>query len=156
GLLAAWAVAMWMPRSARRILGWAIAIALVGGLAWWSNLWQKFSNQGNAWLDTFMAQIAVLRSAMLPSTWTSRGIQNALQSQPRDAIFYLYVTVAHAIFLSWLGIVVVGRYLQPAYGRAASRSGRPVGVSGSRTLAAVTHNILFYLSRPVRMLVLKD
>ena len=36
GLLAAWAVAMWMPRSARRVLGWTVAIALVGGLWWWA------------------------------------------------------------------------------------------------------------------------
>lgn len=156
GLLAAWAVALWMPRSARRILGWAVALALVGGLWWWSRLWGPVSGGGSEWLDRFLGQLSVLRNAMLPSTWASRTVTHAMQGQPGDAAVYLYVTAAHAVFLSWLAVGVVGLRFQSAYARARTMSAQKYSSRGGRLLESVTGVLFFFLPPPMRLLVAKD
>jgi len=157
GLLAAWAVARWMPRSARRVLAAGIAAALVGGLTWWVELWGLWSRtEASDWLDAFMNQLSVLRSALLPPTWPAHAINYARTLHPDDASFYLYVTIAHAMLFSWIAVAVVGRSLQPAFARVRSMGGERLGTFGAPVSDWITR-VLFFHTRPqVRMLILKD
>lgn len=158
GLLAAWAVAMWMPRSARRVLGWAVAIALLSGLWWWSRLWSPMTGDraNTEWLDRFLGQLSVLRNAVLPSTWASRTITFAMQNQPADAARYLFVTIANAIFLSWLALLVVGGRFHAAFARSRTLSSRRMTANGRGRIDALCGVLFFHLSAPMRLLVAKD
>ncbi len=155
GLLAAWAAAMWMPRSARRFMIIVAAIVLIGGLLWWARIWGASSSDPDRWLDRFLGELQLLRGAFLPSTWVTKAIRNALYGQPRVAARYLFITAAHAAFLGWLAIVVVARFLQTAYARASSAPTTAIRYGGP--LTAWMTNVLFcYLPRQIRGLVLKD
>lgn len=155
GLLGAWAAAMWMPRSARRLLVVLAGATILGALAWWANVWGQSTADPDRWLDRFLSELHILRSALLPSTWVGNVITQALRGYLGSAGFYLYVTAAHALFLSWLTVGVVARFLQPAFGRAHAASARTVRFGGRLTRTAT--NVFFcYLPRSMRDLVLKD
>lgn len=157
GLLAAWAVAMWMPRSARRVLGFSAAVVLAAGAIWWAQLWARpAEGDGSAWLNDFLSHLALLRSAAFPSTWASKAISLALQYQPQASVFYLYVTLAHALFLSWLAIGIVSGRLQTAYARARSGIGRAAGASRVGVSRFLTNVVFFYQPPQVRTLIHKD
>ncbi|MEE8169954.1 MAG: hypothetical protein V3T70_05345 [Phycisphaerae bacterium] len=157
GLLAAWAVAMWLPRSARRVVVLSGLAVVALAAFWWARLWDQTTvADGTVWLDHFVGQLAVMRAALLPSTWASEAIKFALQRRPNDAAFYLYVTAAHGLFFSWLAVGIVSRRLQPAFGRASSRSGRRPSASVGRFTRLLTDVLFVHLPRPVRLLVHKD
>lgn len=155
GLLAAWAAAMWMPRSARRIMMIFAAGLLFGGLLWWARVWGASSSDPDRWLDRFLGELQLLRGAFLPSTWVTKAIRNALYGQPSVAARYLFITAAHAAFLGWLSIRIVARYLQPAYASASSAPTTSIRYGGPVT-AWLTNVIFCYLPRQIRGLVLKD
>jgi len=155
GLLAAWAAAMWMPRSARRVLILVAAVLLVGGLLWWARIWGTSSADPDRWLDRFLGELQLLRGALLPSSWVTKAIKNALDGQPRIAARYLFITAAHAAFLGWLAIHIVAKYLQTAYARASSAPTAAIRYGGPLT-AALTNILFCYLPRQIRGLVLKD
>lgn len=155
GLFAAWAAAMWAPRSARRVLIGISAVLLIGGLAWWTRLWSSASGDADHWLGRFLGELEYLRGALLPSTWVTRCIRHALYQQPGEAALYLFITAAHAAFLSWLSIGLVARFVQPAYGRAQSASSKQTRFGG-RTTARLTDILFCYLPKQMRTLVLKD
>ena len=61
---------------------------------------------------------------MLPSAWVSLGVEHALQYRINEALGYLAVTIANALFLSMLAVLFVADRLPVAFDRAASlRSG---------------------------------
>jgi len=157
GLLAAGAVATWMPRSPRRAVGLA-ALGVVGVTVWWwFSLWRATAHtDGSVWLDQFLAQLALLRGALWPSTWASESIRFALQRQPYSATFYLYVIGANALFLSWLAIRAVARNLPRAFARASSRTGRRPGPVGRGATSLLTNAVFFYLPKSERLLIRKD
>jgi len=155
GLLAAWAGAMWIPRSARRVYLLATAMALVGALAWWGRLWSHTGRDAEHWLTRFLSELAYLRSALLPSTWVTNAISRSLHARPAEAAFYLFVTAAHAAFLAWLAVGIVARWVQPAFGRAQSAPGRPLRGGGALT-RWLTEALFRYLPAPQRCLILKD
>jgi len=156
GLVAAWMAAMWLPRSARRIMIAIAGVVLLGSLVWWARVWGGMSlNDPDRWLDRFLNELHIMRGALLPSTWVTKAIRNVRVGQPRQAMFYLFVTAAHAAFFSWLAIVVVARFLQTAYGRAGSAPASVIGFGEPLTRWAT--NIFFcYLPKQMRGLVLKD
>lgn len=157
GLMAAWAVAMYFPRSPKRVLATAGAAAIGAAIYWWAPLWNEVSSGGGAeWLNRFLGQLSLLRAALLPSTWASESIRYALQRQPTTAIFYLYIIAANALFLSWLAIGVVARRLPQAYARASSRSGKQPGRLMARFTTGLTDFVFFYLPRDERLLIRKD
>src|SRR5262249_44378926 len=98
GLLAAWMAAMWLPRSARRIVIIFSSAVLVGSFFWWARVWGISATEHERWLDRFLSELHLLRNKLLPSSWVTAAISNALYRQPRTAAFYLYVIIAHAVF----------------------------------------------------------
>ncbi len=155
GMLAAWAVAMWLPRSAKRMMFWGAGATLVGVTLWWGHLWVSRSGTAADWLRGFMAEIEVLKAAGLPSTWVTHAVTFAIEGRPADAAFYLAVTLATALFFSWAAINLVGRYLVTAFGRAHAAPLRATAVGGP-TARWLTALLFFYRPAKVRALILKD
>jgi ABC-2 type transport system permease protein len=156
GLVAAWAAAMWMPRSVRRLLMLVAGTLIVVLLVWWSRLWDGLSaREPDRWLDRFLSELHVMRGALLPSTWVTKAIRNVRVGDPHQALFYLYVTVAHAAFLSWAAILLVARYLPAAFGRAGAAPAAVIRF-GEPFTRRLTDVLFCYLPRQMRGLVLKD
>lgn len=155
GLAAAWAVAMWLPRSAKRAVFWGAAILLALMILWWGRLWALSSGSSTDWLKGFMREMSYLKNALLPSTWVTNAIRLSIDGKLSSALFYLSVTLANAFFLSWLCINVVGLGYSRAFGRAHAAPTNTTVYSGwaSRWLSAAA---FFYLPAKLRALILKD
>lgn len=155
GLVAAFAVALYFPRSAGRVLIVIalLAMAVVGvfGL----QVYQSTSADPSVWLKTFFDQLSAIRGPLWPSTWVTEGIIAAAREDPTRAAFYLLVTLANGLFLSWASVLIVSRRLPEAFARAQARSTRRLR-SGGRLTAALTWTLFFYLPRRLRLLMLKD
>ncbi len=154
GLVLAWTMAMIAPKTPRRTLI-LFAGLFAAGLAWW--LWRLLSApvDSSVWLKNLYDRISLIQNAMLPHTWVSRGIYYALQRRPADALFYLMVTAANALFFSVIAVAVVSRYFASAFGRAQTSGARGIRRSGwfSSYLGEV---IFFYLPWRQRLLAAKD
>jgi len=155
GLAAAWAVAMWLPRSAKRAVFWGAAILLTLIILWWGRLWALSSGSSSDWLRGFMREMSYLKSALLPSTWVTNAIRFSIDGKVSEALFYLAVTLANALFLSWLCINIVGMGYGRAFGRAHAVPTHTTVYSGwaSRWLSSAA---FFYLPGKLRALILKD
>ena len=155
GLCAAWAVAMWMPRSAKRALFWGAALMLALVILWWGRLWALSSGSSLDWLKGFMTEMSYLKGTLLPSTWVTYAIRLSIEDKPASGMFYLAVTVANALFLSWAAVNIVGSNYLSAFGRAHAAPSNTTVYSGwaSRWLSAAA---FFYLPTKLRALILKD
>lgn len=155
GLCAAWAVAMWLPRSAKRVTLWVGALSLGAGSLWWGNLWIHRDGTAAEWLRGFLAEMEILRSSGLPSTWVTNAIKHAILGNGGDAAFYLFVTLSTAIFMSWAAVNLVGRHLMTAFGRSHAAPVRSIAYGG-RVSRWLTNLAFFYRPARVRELILKD
>jgi ABC-2 type transport system permease protein len=107
------------------------------------------------WLKSFFDQLSAIRGPLWPSTWVTEGIIAAARHDPGKAFYYLFVTFANGLFLSWVVVLVASRRLSEAFARAQSRSTREVGL-GRRVTAWITSVLFFYLPRRMWLLTLKD
>lgn len=155
GMLAAWALAMWLPRSAKRASIWIAAVTLGGAVLWWGRLWVTQRGTAAEWLRGFLAEMEILKSALLPSTWVTNAIKHAIQGNTADSVFYLAVTLCTALFVSWIAINIVGRHLITAFGRSQAATNRSTAYSG-RVSSLLTNAAFFYRPARVRELILKD
>ena len=154
GLFMAWLIVMIAPKTPKRTMG-LLAVFLVTAVGLW--VWQAASVPvtSQAWIRSFFDRISIARHALLPSTWVANGINHALQGQPGDAGFYLFVTLANALFVSVLAVGVVSRWFVHAFGRAQVSNARNVRRSGV-VLAWIAEVIFAYLPRQQRLLACKD
>jgi ABC-2 type transport system permease protein len=155
GLTAAHAASLYFPRSAKRMMILATLVVLVVGARFAIRLYTDTNADSTKWLKTFFSQLSAIRGPFWPSTWVTDGIVAASRGKPVEAFFYLLVTFANGLFLSWLAVVIASRKLSEAYTRAQSRSSR-VFRAGGWVTAALTWALFFYLPRRLRWLVLKD
>lgn len=155
GLLAALMVALWLPRLAKQTLVYAVGAALILLIVWWGRLWAVSAAESNRWLTGFLSELEFLKGALLPSTWVTHAIRYAIEDRPRDAVFYLGVTLSTAAFFSWAGVAVVGTKLMSAFGRAHSAPNRAKASSGSAS-QAVADVFFSYAPPQMRLLILKD
>src|SRR5262249_53291747 len=131
GLLAALAVALWLPKLARQTLVYSVSAAIILLVVWWGRLWAVSSSESGQWLYGFLRELEFLKAALLPSTWVTHAIGYAFEDRPRDAWFYLGVTVTTAAFFSWATVTIVGGKLLAAFGRAHASPNRSRATSGS-------------------------
>ena len=155
GLLVALAVALWLPRLAKRTLFYASGIAIILGVVWWGRLWSASARASTEWVDDVLAEFEYLKNALLPSTWVANAIKMALEDNPIGSCFYLFITLSTALFFSWVAVNLVGRKLIVAFGRAHAAPNR---TRSRRNLVArlLTRVAFFYLPSKMRMLILKD
>ncbi len=156
GLLAAMAVALYLPRVAKRTMLYTAGVCVILAMVWWGRLWTvSASNASPQWLETFLGELSYLKAALLPSTWPSKAIQFSIQDAPVEAAFYLAVTISTGLFVSYWAGLAVSRKLLAAFGRAQASPTRTRTYSGwmSRWLTDVA---FFYLPGQMRAMILKD
>jgi len=154
GLLLAWLVAMTFPKTPRRVIVLIAALlALIGGGWIWSIVDAPVSSAD--WLQNFYDRVALVQNACLPHTWVSKGIDHALQDQPASAGFYLFVTMANALFASVVAVGIVSRGFTRAFARAQVAGTRNVRRSG-RVIKTIAEVVFAYLPRRQRILAAKD
>jgi len=155
GLLGAYVVARWLPR---RAVGLAVlAAAGCGVVGLWIAAHRLFGRSVDyaGWLEDFYTKLRIARATFLPSTWMSRVTLEAGQGRYREALFYLAILAANAVFFAWLAVRVVARDFGPALMRASEASTRRPRFGGWLT-AALTRMGFFWLPERLRVMVCKD
>ncbi len=154
GLVLAWVAAMVFPKTPRRTLGLMLGLVAGAGV-WW--LWRvsASSEMSSAWLRSFYDRVSILQGALLPHTWVSKGINSAVQGQTQSALFYLFVTVANALFASVVAVAVVSRGYIPAFVRGQTSGARGVRRSG-RISSLIAEFLFAYMPWRQRLLAAKD
>lgn len=156
GLLAAWAVALYLPRVARRTVLIVIAVVVTVSALWWGRLWSASStNLTPQWLEGVLGELRYVKAVLLPSSWVARAIQRSIENKPADAAFYLAMVLSTALFLSYWANMIVARRLMPAFSRAHAAPNRSRKHTGWLSYW-LTEVLFFYLPAPMRALVLKD
>ncbi|MFH1746864.1 MAG: hypothetical protein ABIG44_07435 [Planctomycetota bacterium] len=154
GLIAAWAIAMWLPRRPLVLLAWlGVGVLLVGGYFAWNV--SNAAMETEEWLRLLFKEMGIAKHKLLPSTWTAEGIVAAIEQRVGDSLVYLLVVLGNAAFLSWLAINIMGRTWARAYSRA--RQGRQrSGIRRGWFTAMSCDALFFYLPRRLRLVMLKD
>lgn len=154
GLLLAWTAAVVFPKTPRRMI--VTLGVLVGAAAvWWMWDFVRTPMTSARWLTDFYDRVSLVQGAMLPHTWVSRGINHALQGQTFDALFYLFVTLANALFASAVAVAIVSRGFMTAFDRAQGSGARGARRNG-RFVAWLAEVLFVYLPWRQRMLAAKD
>ena len=155
GLLGAWAAARFLPRRATRaaaVLGVVVLFILVILAAQGVRM---AATASELWLRSFLARMSFVEGALLPNNWVASGIDHALHGGYAESFLYLGVTVANALFLSWLAVRTVAGRFDAAYDRVqGSRSGAarsPAPASGGPA-----GWVFAYLPLPLRLIAAKD
>ncbi|MGB2984410.1 MAG: hypothetical protein WBE26_00890 [Phycisphaerae bacterium] len=155
GMLLAWAVARFLPRRVIRVAA-AVAGILVAGLIVWGMRSLRLGNSPvEVWLRSFLGRMSIVESAFLPNNWVARGIDHALHDQFSQSVLYLGVTVANALFVSWLVVMIVSKYFDGAHDRASTghdEGKRPA----SQASGGPAGLVFFYLPPPLRLIAAKD
>ncbi len=155
GLITAYVVARWLPRNAITLLVLGFAgVAIVAGVML-TQRWASFHADYAEWLTDFYGRLRIARGTFLPSTWMSRLTLLAGRGAYGEAMFYLAVLVANAVFFIWLAIRLVARDFSAALMRASERSSRRVRVRG-RLTAGLAQVFFFWLPPQLRTMILKD
>lgn len=155
GLLLAWIAARFLPRRMIRLLAVAGGV-LVGAFVVWGMRSLRLGNTPTeVWLQSFLVRMSFVQFAVLPNHWVSAGIDSALESRFGESGMYLLVTVANAMFLSWIVVRLVARRFSEAHDRAAAGHD---GLSYTADSAggAIYNAAFAYLPRPLRLIAAKD
>lgn len=155
GLLSAWLIARYLPRSAGKLLVGVAVLCLVVFVIWGMRSVRDIGFVTNEWLDGFFGRMSLIQAAILPSTWVSRGIEAAIDGRTEDAVRYLLVTLANGLFFSWLAVRIVSGGFLPAFDRARGSSSQ-TRRSISRASGGFAGLIFFFLPRPARLIAAKD
>lgn len=107
------------------------------------------------WFQEMLDRLQVTEHRLLPSWWLSMGLLQAARGQSRDAVMFLVLMIANALFFRQLAIAVAARLYRAAYSRLHSRR------SGPRRASAGLLDRLLLLAgaafpRQIRSLMLKD
>ncbi|MCH7526679.1 MAG: hypothetical protein IID39_04510 [Planctomycetes bacterium] len=155
GLLLAWAVARFLPRTLRRAVVGGGTMVLVCAIVWGLHSVQNINALADDWLDGFFARMSLVQASILPSTWITRGIEAAIAGKSDDAVRYLTVTLANALFLSWVAVHVVSRRFLIAYDRASVSRGEWLHTA-VRASGGIAGRLFIYLPRAARLIAAKD
>ena len=156
GAVGAILIAMFLPRQRKTILGLLLFVLAATGAA----LAYKLSRAPGEvltrdWMDAVLGRLRFSQNEMLPSRWLSRGLIASAQSHWDDGLFYLIVTSAHAALAYLIAAVTARDLYRAAYSRVQGgrSSRRRMSLYG---LDDLLHRFLFFIPRPVRVLILKD
>jgi len=155
GLLLAWCAARFFPRRAVRWVVLLGAIAAAALVVMGIRTMQVGDAQAELWLRRFLARMSFVESVFLPNNWVASGIDHAVYRRFSESLLYLGVTLANAMFLSWLAVMIVSGYFDKAYDRASA--GRSANRRPASPASGGHAGLVFcYLPRPLRLVAAKD
>lgn len=155
GLLLAWGAARFFPRKVARSV--AVLLAVAGGLLVLSAIRgiQVGQSEAELWLRNFLTRMSFVESALLPNNWVASGIDHAIYRHFSESLLYLGVTLANALFMSWVAVLVVSKYFDRAFDRASA--GRSSGKRPPAPASGGLPGLVFaYLPLPLRLVAAKD
>ncbi|HSW46730.1 MAG TPA: hypothetical protein VLM89_14300 [Phycisphaerae bacterium] len=154
GMLMAWFVAMVFPKTPRRMI---ILVAVILGAvgAWWLRAAVGTPVSSSDWLQNFYDRVSLVQNAILPHTWVSKGINCAIQGQPAQAGFYLFVTLANALFATVVAVGIVSGSFTRAFARAQVSGARSIRRTG-KAIQFLSDILFAYLPWRQRLLAAKD
>jgi ABC-2 type transport system permease protein len=102
-------------------------------------------------------EIEFTRIPLLPSYWVTRGILLLSQGEGkhREALFFFGVIAVNAAFLLSIAYSLSSRLLLQGWFKSQGDR-RAKKIRGSRFFDAVVHRALFFLSREIRLIMVKD
>jgi ABC-2 type transport system permease protein len=154
GLLLAWTIVRLAPKTPRRAMALLAAFVMTGMVIWaWRIAREPVTS--SAWLNNFYDRVSIAQNALLPHTWVAKGINYAVQAQPSESAFYLFVTLANALFFSLVAVWIVSRGYTSAFARAQVSGSRSVRRSG-RVIGFFAETLFAYLPGQQRLLAVKD
>jgi ABC-2 type transport system permease protein len=155
GMLLAWAAARFFPRRTIQVVTVAAGIALAVFVVWGMRSLRVGDEAADIWLRSFLARMSFIEAAFLPNNWVAAGIDKAIHNKLAESLMYLGVTVANALFASWLAVMVVSTCFERAHNRASTGRG-----TGRRQAAPASSGpaglVFFYLPQPLRLIAAKD
>lgn len=155
GLVLAWLTARFLPRSIRKTLITLVAAGALVTAVWALRTINTVEVHGGDWLNGFFFRMNFVQSALLPSTWITRGIEHALNNRLDQSVMYLLLVLANTLFLSWLAVGLTARRFASALDRASTGRGGSARLPAQATGGALGA-VFFYLPHPVRIIALKD
>lgn len=140
----------------RRAVLVAVALLVVIGLFFFFRT--RVSSPDVSQAETFQAIVEAMgatQSPFLPSHWLSEGLLAAAGARYAEALFYLLVLTANALFFVWIAVLAAERWFYHGWTElVGSDEGRaPAGSSGPLRLL---DPLLRPLPQPWRALVAKD
>jgi ABC-2 type transport system permease protein len=157
GLILAWLAARFSPGRGERALILAGAVVLLAAALWSLRVARSVELVPERWASEFFSRMDFVQAILLPSTWVSRGIEQVLRQRHGLALGYLAVTLANALFVSWVAVQVCGRGFLSTYNRAmAGASSRTSGRQGSDRRANICELPFIYLPTQLRLIAAKD
>ncbi len=155
GTLLAWAAARFFPRRTIQFAAVAMGVVIAGSIIAGVRSLRLGDSAAEVWLRSFLGQMSFFESAFMPNNWVASGIDHAIHNQLPESFLYLGVTIANALFASWLAVMIVSKYFDRAHDRASAghaRGKRPA----SPALGGVAGSVFFYLPPPLRLIAAKD
>jgi ABC-2 type transport system permease protein len=156
GAVAALVVANIFPRREKTVLASVVVFALVlVGLLIAQIVRAPGERLSSDWVGTVLGRLAFCQNSIWPSRWMSAGLLASARGDWNLAAYYFMFLSSHAA-LAYLIAAVVARDL---YRRGYSRvqGGRSTRRRASHEVFdSIFHRLFFFLSRPVRLLILKD
>jgi len=146
-----------LPGSRLRVLlGSGLVLALAGAWLVWSLLTGPKSDiLTPAWFQEMLGRLRFTDGRLLPSWWLSTGLLCAAHNVWSEAVLFLGLMIANALFFRQLAIWTAGRLYRPGYNALYGRH-----VSRKRTGRARIDRLLFLatwgLPMPIRLMMVKD
>lgn len=155
GLVLAWTAARFFPQRTIRILAVGAGLAGAVMVVWAMRSLQFGDDAAEVWLRSFLQRMGIIESAFLPNNWVACGIDHAIHGRFGESAMYLCVTIANALFASWLAVRFVAKHFERAFDRASSGSGS-VQRGASPASGGFAGIAFFYLPLPLRLIAAKD
>ena len=156
GAMAAIVTANVFPKRQKMVLALALLTTVILAIALVVPLWRTRGDTSTGdWLGNVQNRLAFCQNPLWPSRWMSAGLLASSRGKWSRSGYYLMVLSSNAA----LGYLVAAAMARDLYFRGYSR------VQGGRTARrrvglyifdALFHRLFFFLSRPVRLLILKD
>ena len=153
-------IVRYLPKNRRQALALLIAGVVVLLLAWGvrAALAAKDAFAGGGRKDDvtdLLGQFSLTQSPWVPSHWMTSGLLAAANHQPADALLPLGMLWSNGLVMYLVAAFAARRLYRPAFDRVSGFA-RGKKKYGSHPLDALMGGLVFYLSKPTRILVVKD
>lgn len=148
----------YMPRNRKQFLI-VLGVAATALLIAWGVRIERAAREslinGGRELENLIGQFGIVRSAIAPSHWMTRGVLAAARGDVAETLAPLALVWSNGLLAFVIAAAAAKHLYRPGYDRHAG-SGRGKKVYGTSVLDRVMGGLVFYLDRPTRTLVVKD